>query len=141
MADLNQLQQDLEKLLSTCAVRYRMLCCELESLDKDKTEDRRDKKYLDKVAYKRRRQEDRPKSRETKNGVRIVKRKHYSYPVNNSVIVTRNICDETSDRFWLFVEQYCGEASRDDIAVSRFECQQEHINVFVIVTVFRRTFN
>lgn len=44
MKDLDQLQQDFENLLSTCAMRYRLLKVELDALDK--TEERKDKRVL-----------------------------------------------------------------------------------------------
>jgi hypothetical protein len=50
MDDLDQLQLDFEKLISTCAVRNRYLRGEIESIDK--VEERRDRKgkSYDKVA-------------------------------------------------------------------------------------------
>lgn len=53
MKDLDQLQQDFENLLSTCAVRYRILKTEADALDR--TEERKDKrgKFIDKVLLSR----------------------------------------------------------------------------------------
>lgn len=42
MKDLDQLQQDFENLLSTCALRYRLLKTEVDALDK--TEERKEKR-------------------------------------------------------------------------------------------------
>ena len=51
MDDLDQLQLDFEKLISTCAVRNRYLRNEIESIDR--VEERRDKKgkSYDKVPF------------------------------------------------------------------------------------------
>lgn len=42
MKDLDQLQQDLENLLSTCAVRHKSLKSEFDSLDR--SDERKDRK-------------------------------------------------------------------------------------------------
>lgn len=49
MEDLDALQQDFERLLSTCAVRNRLLRSEVESIDR--VEERREKrgKFIEKV--------------------------------------------------------------------------------------------
>lgn len=49
MEDLDALQQDFEKLLSTCAVRNRLLRSEVESIDR--VEEKREKKgkFIEKV--------------------------------------------------------------------------------------------
>lgn len=52
MEDLDALQQDFERLLSTCAVRNRLLRSEVESIDR--VEERREKrgKFIEKVREK-----------------------------------------------------------------------------------------
>lgn len=121
MEDLDQLQQDLEKLLSTCAVRNRILKSEIES--GDKAEDRREDK--NKPPLKRRKPDDRAKNRESRNSVRKLKAKHYGLPASNStnnlpatVDVPEIPRNETSDKFWLSIEPFCTDVSKDDIAVS-----------------------
>lgn len=121
MEDLDQLQQDLEKLLSTCAVRNRLLRSEIES--GDKAEERREDKS--KPPLKRRKPDDRNKNRESRNSVRKLKAKHYGASVSNSTSSLPAIVEvpeiprnDTSDKFWLSIEPFCADVSKDDIAVS-----------------------
>ncbi|XP_044260968.1 transcriptional adapter 3-A [Tribolium madens] len=115
MDDLDQLQLDLEKLISTCAVRNRFLRGEIESIDR--VEEKRDKKgkSYDKGGFKRKRPDDKVKYRDLKNGARPLKR-HYPLPVNSIIgdVPLRHEMpkinlpkNDTSDKFWATVEPYC----------------------------------
>lgn len=107
MEDLDQLQQDLEKLLSTCAVRNRMLRAEID-------EERKDEKG--KASLKRKRPEDKLKARESKNRVRILKAKHYGLQPKTEVPkIPRS---DIADKFWQTVDSYCPDITKDDITVS-----------------------
>lgn len=109
MEDLDKLQIDLEKLLSTCAVRNRLLRSDIKSTDK--VEERREDKG--KPPLKRRKPEEKTKRKPSKS---ILKRKHVPTKVEESkVIVPRS---DTSDKFWLSIEDYCADVSKDDVAVS-----------------------
>lgn len=124
MEDLDLLQQELEKLLSTCAVRNRLLRSEIESIDR--VEERREERG--KPPLKRQKHEhEKTKRKESKqNSVRVLKAKHYGVPLNNSIndlpakvevpkVLPRS---DTSDKFWLSIEPYCAEVSKQDVAVS-----------------------
>lgn len=109
MEDLDQLQQDLEKLLSTCAVRYRMLRAEI---DEDKKEEK------GKASVKRKRPDDKLKARESKNRVRILKAKHYGLQLKAETPKLPR--SDIADKFWQTVDSYCPDVTKDDIAVSIF---------------------
>lgn len=109
MEDLDQLQHDLEMLLSTCSVRIRLLRSEIE-------EERKDERG--KQSLKRKKCDDHLKVRESKNRVRILKAKHYGLQVKTEapkIIMPRS---DTADKFWLGVDAYCADVTKDDIAVS-----------------------
>ncbi|GJQ68220.1 hypothetical protein Trydic_g10760 [Trypoxylus dichotomus] len=124
MEDLDALQQDFERLLSTCAVRNRMLRSEVESIDR--VEEKREKKgkFIEKQSLKRKRPDDKLRYRDGKNGVRVFKPKHNNFFMNSfmndlqhkhevpKVTLPRN---DTSDKFWSSIEPYCAELSRDDV--------------------------
>jgi len=121
MDDLDQLQQDLERMLSTVAVRQRLMKFELESADRsDDRRDRRRNAYFEKQSFKKKRSEDLPKYT-TKNMSRILKTR-YASMANNIVDITTTKKKETvlehdlSDRFWMSVEPYCAEISKDNVA-------------------------
>lgn len=109
MEDLDQLQQDLEKLLSTCAVRHRMLRGEVD-------EEKKGEKG--KSSAKRKRPDDRFRIRESKNRVRILKAKHCGIqPKAEPPKLPRS---DTVDQFWHMVDQFCPEVTAEDIIVSSF---------------------
>ncbi|KRT79482.1 hypothetical protein AMK59_6364, partial [Oryctes borbonicus] len=124
MEDLDALQQDFERLLSTCAVRNRMLRSEVESIDR--VEEKREKKgkFIEKQSLKRKRPDDKSKYKDGKNGTRLFKPKHHNLLLNSfmndlqhkhevpKVTLPRN---DTSDKFWSSIEPYCAELSRDDV--------------------------
>jgi transcriptional adapter 3 len=136
MDDLDQLQLDFEKLISTCAVRNRYLRGEIESIDK--VEERRDRKgkSYDKGSLKRKRPDDKTKYRDLKNGARPIKR-HYPLPVNSLIgdvplrheIPKINLPkNDTSDKFWATVEPYCAPITNSHMMfIDKLidECSQE----------------
>ncbi|CAH0562257.1 unnamed protein product [Brassicogethes aeneus] len=123
MDDLDQLQHDLEKLLSTSVSRSRFLTSEIESIDKvEENRDKKEKNY-DKTPLKRKRPDDKPKYKDFKNGARVIK-KQYGLPVNNllgdahlqnevpKVALPKN---DNSDKFWASIEPYCANVSKEDV--------------------------
>lgn len=131
MDDLDQLQLDFEKLISTAAVRNRILRSELESFDR--SDERRDKKgkSYDKGSLKRKRPDDKMKYKDIKNRARPIKR-HYPLPVNSLVgdapsrpdIPKINLPkNDTSDKFWATVEPFCAP-----IATSHSSVFIQHFN-------------
>ncbi|XP_071054596.1 transcriptional adapter 3-A [Onthophagus taurus] len=120
MDDLDQLQQDFEKLLSTSAVRNRLLRSEVESMDKVEKKG----KPIEKSSLKRKRPDEKLKYKDTKNGSRLFKTKQYNPPINGfmgehstkhevpKVILPRN---DTSDKFWSSIEPYCADVTKDDV--------------------------
>ncbi|KAJ8955319.1 hypothetical protein NQ318_003412 [Aromia moschata] len=64
MDDLDQLQQDLEKLLSTSAVRIRFLLSDIGEIDRN--DDIHDRKAHDKTSLKRKRPDEKPKFKDLK---------------------------------------------------------------------------
>ncbi|XP_017777042.1 PREDICTED: transcriptional adapter 3 [Nicrophorus vespilloides] len=128
MDDLDQLQQDFERMLSTCAVRIRLL--------KAETEDRRDKKGKPYQPSAKRKREDERRHTDARNVVKILKTKQ-AVPVNNykndesvrrkvpKVIIEKH---DVSNRFWLSLDPYCQDVSRDNVCFLDDiiqECSQE----------------
>lgn len=75
---------------------------------------------------KRKRPDEKPKFKDLKNGIRVVK-KNYGLPVNkfiNDVHLHQDIPkvtlpeNDNSDKFWASIEPYCTSVNRDDIVVS-----------------------
>lgn len=127
MEDLDQLQQDLEKLLSMCAVRNRMLLAEV---DEEKKEEK------GKATLKRKRPEDRFKLRGSKNCVRILKGKHnYSLKVLKAEVpkIPRS---DIADKFWHMVDFYCPDITKEKIAVCFFFLNRSNI-LITFITVYR----
>ncbi|KAJ8923560.1 hypothetical protein NQ315_010139 [Exocentrus adspersus] len=118
MYDLDQLQYDLEKLLSTSALRIRYLLAEIGEIDKN--QDNHERKAHEKTSLKRKRPDEKLKSKDFKNGMRVV-RKNYSLPVNKfvgdqdipKVTLPKN---DNSDKFWTSIEPFCASINKDDIA-------------------------
>lgn len=121
MDDLDALQQDLEKLLTNCALRNRYFRTEIESIDK--VEEKRDKRGKQ-TSLKRKRQDDKMKFKDIKNGTRIVKK--HGLGVNNFIVETPPLRhdvpkvtlpkNDTSEKFWASVEPFCAEIQKDDVA-------------------------
>ncbi|KAL3290213.1 hypothetical protein HHI36_023572 [Cryptolaemus montrouzieri] len=121
MDDLDALQQDLEKLLSNCALRNRFFRTEIESIDK--VEEKRDKRGKQ-TSLKRKRQDDKLKPKDIKNGTRVIKK--HGLSVNNFIVETPPVRhdvpkvtlpkNDTSEKFWASVEPFCSEIQREDIA-------------------------
>ncbi|XP_044764990.1 transcriptional adapter 3 isoform X2 [Coccinella septempunctata] len=121
MDDLDALQQDLEKLLTNCALRNRFFRAEIESIDK--VEEKRDKRGKQ-TSLKRKRQDDKMKFKDIKNGTRIVKK--HGLGVNNFIVDTPPLRhdipkvalpkNDTSEKFWASVEPFCAEIQKDDVA-------------------------
>lgn len=75
---------------------------------------------------KRKRPEEKPKFKDLKNGMRVI-RKNYGLPVNKfsgdshvhqeipKVTLPKN---DHSDKFWASIEPFCANITKDDIAVS-----------------------
>ncbi|KAK9890256.1 hypothetical protein WA026_010366 [Henosepilachna vigintioctopunctata] len=121
MEDLDSLQQDLEKLLSICALRNRYFRTEIESIDK--VEEKRDRRGKQ-TSLKRKRQDDKLKHKDVKNGTRVVKK--HGLSVNNFIVETPAVRqdvpkvtlpkNDTSEKFWASVEPFCAEIQKEDIA-------------------------
>lgn len=117
MDDLDQLQQDLEKLLSTNALRSRFFLG--EHSHSHSGHDRRHER----LSLKRKR-DDVPKYKDmfvsSKNGLRVIKRDPFrsfsekSFKEIPKITLPRN---DNSDKFWASIEPYCSPVSKDDIAV------------------------
>ncbi|KAF5295154.1 hypothetical protein FQR65_LT10542 [Abscondita terminalis] len=125
MEDLDQLQQDLEKLLSNCAVRSRLLTTEIESIDKieERRKTKKSKPYEKQQPLKRKRPDEKTKYKDSKNGNRLVKSRH-NLPKNsfiNDLSVESELPkmtlpkNDTSDKFWLSVEVFCADVTKDDV--------------------------
>ncbi|CAG9771627.1 unnamed protein product [Ceutorhynchus assimilis] len=110
MDDLDQLQHDLEKLLSTNALRTRFFLGEYTQADKD------DKKTN--MTAKRKKPDERTKFREVKGGIRFLKRdpfklNEHTYKEIPKISLPRN---DNSDKFWASIEPYCAPVSKDNVA-------------------------
>lgn len=106
MEDLDQLQQDLEKLLSTCAVRHRILRAELN-------EDNKHEKG--RISVKRKRPNDKLNAKE--NCLMILKAK---YLLKLKTQAPKISGSAVANRFWRMINDYCANITKDDIAVSIF---------------------
>ncbi|XP_018332285.1 transcriptional adapter 3-A isoform X2 [Agrilus planipennis] len=137
MEDLDQLQQDLEKLLSTSAVRHRLLKAEIENIDqKEERRENKKGKPVDKPPLKRKKIDERVKYRDAKNGIRLLKPKHYNVPLHSNIDIQHKEeipkvtipKNDTSDKFWLSIEPYCADVTKDDLVfIDELikECSQE----------------
>ncbi|KAJ8934867.1 hypothetical protein NQ314_013141 [Rhamnusium bicolor] len=118
--DLDELQQDLEKLLSSSAIRIRYLLSEIGEIDRN---DDHDRKAHDKTSLKRKRPDEKPKFKDLKNGMRVIKK--HGLPVNKfvgdthlhkevpKVTLPKN---DNSDKFWASIEPFCTKVNKDDVA-------------------------
>ncbi|GLV43059.1 transcriptional Adaptor 3 [Carabus blaptoides fortunei] len=117
MKDLDQLQQELEKLLSASAVRSRILSSEFEHIDRVEERHEKKGKLFDKPpSPKHRKIEEKAKAtKDTKPAYKLVKNFHDEIPKLEipKVILPKN---DTKSKFWLSVDPYCSPVSRDDIA-------------------------
>ncbi|XP_019865503.1 transcriptional adapter 3-B isoform X2 [Aethina tumida] len=123
MDELDQLQQDLEKLLSTSASRSRFLLAEIESIDRvEENRDKKDKSH-DKAPLKRKRPDEKPKCKDVRSSGTRVFKKHCALPVNNllgdglryevpKLSLPKN---DNSDKFWASIEPYCANVNAEDI--------------------------
>lgn len=136
MEELDGLQQDLEKLLSTCATRNRYLRSEVVSLDKEEKRDK--KKLLDKAPMKRKRIEEKVKQKEARNGSRLIKKhglnvnNYIEAPVRQQELPKLTIPkNDTSEKFWASVEPFCAELQKEDVLFldSLIENCSKEINV------------
>nr|XP_023023537.1 transcriptional adapter 3 [Leptinotarsa decemlineata] len=119
MDDLDQLQQDLEKLLSTSALRTRYLLAEIGEIDRN--DGGHDRKAHDKTSLKRKRPDEKPKFKDLKNGMRVIKK--HGLTVNKligdphqdipKVTLPKN---DNSDKFWASIEPFCANVTKDDMA-------------------------
>ncbi|KAF5290838.1 hypothetical protein FQA39_LY14600 [Lamprigera yunnana] len=125
MEDLDQLQQDMEKLLSTSAVRNRVLKSEIESLDKmeERRKTKKGKPNEKQQPLKRKRPDEKTKYKDGKNGGRLIKSRQ-NLPKSsfiNDLSVESELPkmtlpkNDTSDKFWLSVEVFCADVNKDDV--------------------------
>ncbi|KAG5883742.1 hypothetical protein JTB14_008584 [Gonioctena quinquepunctata] len=118
MDDLDQLQQDLEKLLSTSALRIRYLLAEIGEIDRNDVG--HDRKAHDKTSLKRKRPDEKPKFKDLKNGMRVIKK--HGLTVNKLIDPQQDIPkvtlpkNDNSDKFWASIEPFCANVTKDDIA-------------------------
>lgn len=129
MKDLDQLQQELEKLLSVCAVRNRSLCSELELLDKEDRHEKKGKSFERPTSPKIRKVEEKSKFvKETKPSFKIVKNVPDELPKLEvpKVTIPRN---DTKSKFWLSVDPFCAPITRDDIAYLDDLTQETNMDV------------
>lgn len=116
MKDLDQLQQELEKLLSMCAVRTRSLYSELDLIDKNEERHEKKTKIFDRPSS--------PKIRKIEEKNKFVKETKPSYKIKNvhdelpklevpKVTIPKN---DTKSKFWLSVDPFCAPIDADDIA-------------------------
>ncbi|CAH1965031.1 unnamed protein product [Acanthoscelides obtectus] len=121
MEDLDQLQADLEKLLTTNAARIRHLLAEIGELDRN--EEGHGRKAYDKTSLKRKRNDDTSrKFKDTKNGMRVIKKQ---YGLTHKFVGDTHLQEvpkvtlpknDNSDKFWASIEPYCANVSKDDVA-------------------------
>lgn len=115
MKDLDQLQQELEKLLSMCAVRTRSLYLELDLIDKNEERHEKKPKVVDRPSSpKIRKIEKKEYIKETKP-FKILKNVHDELPKLEvpKVSIPKN---DTKSKFWLSVDPFCSPIDPDDIA-------------------------
>lgn len=115
MKDLDQLQQELEKLLSMCAVRTRSLYFELDLIDKNEERHEKKVKAFDRPSSpKIRKIEEKKYVKETKP-FKILKNVHDELPKLEvpKVTIPKN---DTKSKFWLSVDPFCSPIDSDDIA-------------------------
>ncbi|KAK4871682.1 hypothetical protein RN001_015806 [Aquatica leii] len=127
MEDLDQLQLDLERLLSTTASRHRLLKSEMECLDQVE-EKRKNKKFkLSDKQFSLKRKYidtmDKFRIKDDKSEIRLVKSNH-NFSANSLVSdlsVKREVPKVTfprndiSEKFWLSVKPFCENVSKDDV--------------------------
>lgn len=115
MKDLDQLQQELEKLLSMCSIRTRSLYTELELLDKNEIERHEKKAKIDRPSSpKIRKVETERKVKESKS-FKILKNVHDELPKVDipKIVIPKN---DTKSKFWASIDPYCAPIDADDIA-------------------------
>ncbi|CAH1153559.1 unnamed protein product [Phaedon cochleariae] len=119
MDDLDHLQQDLEKLYSTSAIRIRYFLSEIGEVDRN--DEGPDRKAHDKTSLKRKRPDEKPKFKDAKNGMRV-KKKTVGFPAKliddflqeiPKVTLPKN---DNSDKFWASIEPFCSSVTKDDVA-------------------------
>nr|CAH7767424.1 unnamed protein product [Callosobruchus chinensis] len=121
MEDLDQLQANLEKLLTTNASRIRYLLSEIGELDRN--DEGNGRKAYDKTSLKRKRNDDTSrKFKDLKNGMRVIKK---NYGLTHKFVGETHLQEvpkvtlprnDNSDKFWTSIEPYCANVTRDDIA-------------------------
>ncbi|KAF5288804.1 hypothetical protein FQA39_LY15232 [Lamprigera yunnana] len=140
MEDLDQLQQDFEKLLSTAARRRTLLKSEIECLDQDE-EKRKCKKYKQQLPLKYKNMDEKIKPKEERNDHVVIKPNH-NCQVNKvvadsslnregpRVILPRN---DIFENFWSSVEPFCGPVTKDDLSfldeLIRESSQEVNVNI------------
>lgn len=104
MEILDQLQQDLEKLLSTCVVRHVMLRACTESRQKEKW-----------TCVKRKRPEHNLQAR--KHRIMVLKEKHYPL-LKQKAGLPKESRSVIAYKFWRMVDGYCPNITKVDRTVS-----------------------
>ncbi|XP_050314042.1 transcriptional adapter 3-B isoform X2 [Anthonomus grandis grandis] len=114
MEDIDQLQQDLEKLLCTNAIRTRFFMGEYTQADQKDG----DKKNSERMSLKRKRPDEKLKYKEIKNGLRLIKKGPFkafndkTFKEVPKITLPRN---DNSDKFWASIEPYCAPVTKDDV--------------------------
>lgn len=124
MINIDQLQHELEKLLSSCAVRVRSFKSELESLDRseDGRKGKKGKQYDKQIPAKRKKIDEKCSKYNIKSDI-LLKPKHGASPntyVSHlpmksempKVVFPKN---DLADKFWMSVQPYCCDLSADDM--------------------------
>nr|CAI5832438.1 unnamed protein product [Callosobruchus analis] len=121
MEDLDQLQANLEKLLTTNAARVRYLLSEIGELDRN--DDCNGRKAYDKTSLKRKRNDDTSrKFKDQKNGMRVIKKNHgltHKFVGDTHLQEVPKVTlpkNDNSDKFWTSIEAYCANVTKDDVA-------------------------
>lgn len=107
----------MEKLLSTSAIRTRFFLGEYTQADQRDTH--HDKKAHDKTSLKRKRPDEKPKYKDLKNGLRVVKKDSFKFYNDNMYQEIPKITlpkNDNSDKFWASIEPYCAPVDKDDVA-------------------------
>lgn len=113
MKDLDQLQQELEKLLSMCSVRARSLYQELDLLDKNEERHEKKAKFDRPTSPKIRKIEEKKIVKE--KPFKLIKNVHDELPKVDvpKVVIPKN---DTKSKFWASIDPYCAPIDSDDIA-------------------------
>ncbi|KAH1023474.1 hypothetical protein HUJ04_012674 [Dendroctonus ponderosae] len=113
MDDLDQLQQDLEKLLCTNAIRTRFFLGEYSQAEQKNSHI--EKRGHDRVSLKRKRPDEKFNCKDVKKNIKRDPFRSYSensYKEIPKITLPRN---DNSDKFFASIEPYCAPVSKDDV--------------------------